>query len=110
MTYREKGTTTTVATVAVPGLATAGTVDLKIVGNTSVPDPVTGGAHNYPLDEVTVLLQPRRCGAGAGRHDQVPDRRDHLVLAMSKAGIEVSNAGTTTPITATFSKFSVTAP
>ncbi|MDX6212851.1 MAG: hypothetical protein QOF82_1938, partial [Frankiales bacterium] len=57
MTYREKGTSSTVATVAVPGLATASSVDLVIVGNTSVPDPATGSAHNFPLDEVTVFYR-----------------------------------------------------
>ncbi|MDX6228899.1 MAG: hypothetical protein QOI76_2289, partial [Frankiales bacterium] len=110
MTYREKGTSSTVATVAVPGLATASTVDLVIVGNTSVPDPATGSAHNFPLDELTVYY---RLNGGSPVQVGTVKRPADVVnwfSRMSKAGVLVSNAGSVTPITATFSKFSITAP
>ncbi|MDX6244883.1 MAG: large repetitive protein, partial [Frankiales bacterium] len=110
MTYREKGTSSTVATVAVPGLTTASTVDLVIVGNTSVPDPATGAAHNFPLDEVTVFYS-----LNGGPLIQVgtvkyPADVETWFSRMAKAGILVSNAGSVTPVTARFTKFSITAP
>jgi hypothetical protein len=110
MTYREKGTTTTVATVAVPGLKTASTVDLRIVGNTSVPDPVTGGAHNYPLDEVSVSYSLDGAAPVQVGTVKYPIDVTTWFSRMSKAGIEVSNSGSATPISETFSKFAITAP
>ena len=100
MFYREKGVASTVASIALPALATASTVDLLIVGNTSVPDPATGGVHNFPLDELTVFYSidgGTRCRSARSR----PRRRHHLVLPDGQGRIEVSNANTTAPITAT---------
>jgi hypothetical protein len=110
MAYREKGTASTVATVAVPGLTTSSTLDLIIVGNTSVPDPVTGTGHNFPLDQVSVFYSLNGGAPVAVGTVKRPADVVSWFSRMAKAGILVSNAGSTTPITATFSKFSITSP
>jgi hypothetical protein len=75
-----------------------------------VPDPSTGAAHNFPLDEVTVFY--RLNGGALVQVGTIKYPADVVTWfsRMAKAGILVSSAGSTTPITATFAKFSITAP
>jgi hypothetical protein len=110
MVYREKGTTTTVASVAVPGLTSSSTVDLEIVGNTSVPDPASGGANGFPLDEVTVWYSINGAAAVQVGTVKYPADVSTWFSRMAKAGILATNAGTTATVSPTFSKFAITAP
>ena len=107
VTYREKGVTSTVATVPVPGLTTASTVDLMLIGNTSSPDPLTGKLAGWPLDHIQAAYSINGGAAiGVGTF-KVPADVVGWFSRMSKAGILVANPGTTTPISATFSDFSI---
>jgi hypothetical protein len=113
--YSEKGVSGTVATVAVPGLATATTLDLIIKGNSNVPDPLpygdTYGVHSFPLDELTAYYSINGgTPVQLGTTYKAPADVTGWFNRQSKAGILVSNSGTTTPVSATFSKFAVTAP
>ena len=110
MFYREKGVASTVASVALPDLTTASTVDLIIVGNTSVPDPASGGVSGFPLDELTVFYSINGAAPVQVGTLKTPADVETWFSRMAKAGIEVSNANTTTPISATFAKFAITAP
>lgn len=114
MFYEEKGVAGTVATVSLPALTTASTLDLIIKGNTSVPDPIAStsdpnGVRNYPLDEVTVSYSinggtPVQVGTV-----KMPTDVTRWFSTSAKAGILVSGGGSTTPFTATFSRFAITA-
>ena len=107
VTYREKGTASTVATVAVPALTTASTVDLMLIGNTSSPDPATGKLAGWPLDHIQAAYSINGGAPIAVGTFKVPADVISWFSRMSKAGILVANPGTTTPITATFSDFSI---
>ncbi|BEP15324.1 hypothetical protein acdb102_36350 [Acidothermaceae bacterium B102] len=106
MTYREKGVATT-ATVAVPGLTTTSTLDLVIIGNTSVPDPATGKLAGFPLDQLSVYYKIDGGALTSIGTVKTPADVVTWFSRMAKAGVLVSNAGSATPITATFSKFSI---
>jgi hypothetical protein len=113
MFYDVKGVTSTVATVAMPSLTTINTLDLIIKGNTNVPDPLpfgdTYGVHNFPLDELTVWYSINGAApVQIGTTTVFPADVTAWFSRAGKAGILVSNSGSPTPITATFSKFSVT--
>ena len=115
MFYDVKGVTSTVASVSVPALTTASTVDLIIKGNTSVPDPLpygdTYGVHGFPLDELTLWYSINGAApVQLGTTTEFPADVTTWFSRAAKAGIVVSNSGSATPITATFSKFSVTSP
>ncbi|MBA3906164.1 MAG: hypothetical protein H0X35_05675 [Pseudonocardiales bacterium] len=110
MFYREKGVAGTVASVAVPGLTSASTIDLVIVGNTSVPDPATGKLADWPLDQVKVYYRLDGGALVQVGTTKTPADVISWFSRMSKAGILVANPNTATPFTATFSKFAVTAP
>ncbi|BEP15882.1 hypothetical protein acdb102_41930 [Acidothermaceae bacterium B102] len=115
MFYDVKGVSGTVATVAVPALTTATTLDLIIKGNTNVPDPLpygdTYGVHGFPLDELTVYYSINGATpVQIGTTTEFPADVTTWFSRAAKAGILNSNTGTTTSITTTFSKFSITAP
>jgi glucose/arabinose dehydrogenase len=114
MFYSEKGVTSTVATVALPAVTTASTVDLIITGNDNVPDPLpygdTYGVHNFPLDQLTVSYSINGAAPVKVGTAKAPADVTGWFNRQSKAGILVSNSGTATPIAATFTKFAITAP
>jgi len=108
MTYREKGVVATSSTIAVPGLTTASTLHLAIVGNTSVPDPATGKLAGFPLDQLTVFYSVDGGPLTALGSVKTPKDVVSWFSRMAKAGILVANPGSgASPITATFSKFSI---
>ncbi|BEP13260.1 hypothetical protein acdb102_15710 [Acidothermaceae bacterium B102] len=114
MFYSEKGVAGTVATVAVPELLTATTVDLIITGNGNLPDPLpygdTYGVHAFPLDQVTVSYSINGGTPVVVGTAKAPADVTGWFSRQAKAGILVSNSGTTTPIAVTFSRFAITAP
>jgi hypothetical protein len=101
-----------VTTITPAGLATASTVDLVIKGNTSLPDPLpfgdTFGVSGYPLDQLNVWYS-----IDGGPLTQVgtvnanPANVYGFFSRSAKAGILDSNSGTSTTLTATFSRFSI---
>ena len=100
--------------VSVPALASAGTVDLLIQGNTKVPDPLApasdpNGVRNYPLDEVTVSYSLNGGTPVPVGFVQRPADVMRWFSTSARAGILVSGGGSATPFTATFSRFAVTA-
>ena len=114
MFYREKGVAGTVGSVSLPALTTASTLDLVIKGNTTVPDPLPYGdayhVSGYPLDQLTVFYS-----LNGGALVQVgtvkrPADVTGWFSTSAKAGILDSNSGSPTPVTATFSRFSITSP
>jgi hypothetical protein len=114
MLYDEKGTTTTV-TSSVPALSSASTLDLIIKGNTQVPDPAPSNDPNllrgYPLDQITAYYSingatPVQIGTTA----MSPADVSSWFSTVAKAGILVSNSGSTTPLTATFNQFQISSP
>ncbi|BEP13533.1 hypothetical protein acdb102_18440 [Acidothermaceae bacterium B102] len=112
MFFSQDGKSGTVGSVPLSALTTAHTLDLVIHGNTSVPDPIGGTAdvdkvHGYPLDEVTAAYSidgatPVPIGAMRSPADVTA-----WFSASAKAGILVSGAGSSTPFTATFSRFAI---
>jgi Bacterial Ig-like domain/Glucose / Sorbosone dehydrogenase len=114
MFYSEKGVSGTVASVTLPAMTTATTLDLVIKGNGNVPDPLpygdTYGVHSFPLDELTVYYSLNGGALVQVGTTKFPADVTGWFNRMSKAGILVSNSGATTPITATFTKFTITAP
>jgi hypothetical protein len=114
MFYREKGTAGTVGSVALPAMTTASTLDLVIRGNTTVPDPLPYGdtyhVSGYPLDELTAYYSVNGGPLVQVGSVKMPADVTGWFSRAAKAGILDSNSGTTTAITATFSKFSITAP
>jgi hypothetical protein len=114
MFYDEKGSAATVSTVSMPSLTTASTVDLVIVGNTQLPDPTTDttyGVRNYPLAQVTAYYS---INSGPltqiGTVTKYPTDLESWFATNAKAGILVSGAGSATPVTTTFSNFTISAP
>jgi hypothetical protein len=113
--WREKGVSAPSTTVALPAVSTASTIDLIIKGNYTLPDPVpygdTYGVHGYPLSELTAYYSinggtPVQIGTGYYQPGDVTG----WFSRMAKAGIVVSNSGSATPISPTFTKFGITAP
>lgn len=112
MFFEEKGVGATVATVPLPALSTASTVDLIIKGNTSVPDPTPAASdpnviRNYPLGRVAVYYS-----IDGGTPVQVgtiksPTDVTRWFSTTSRAGLLVSGGGATSPFTATFTSFSI---
>jgi hypothetical protein len=96
-------------------VSSASTLDLIIKGNTQVPDPIatasdTNVVHGYPLDQITAYYSinggtPVQIGTAAVSPADVSS----WFSTNAKAGFFASNAGTTTPFTATFGQFQVTA-
>lgn len=113
--YEQGGSAVAVASVSVPALATATTVDLIINGNSSQPDGIqpnvdTYKVRGYPLDQVWASYSinggtPVTVGA-----KQLPKDPMGWFSTSAKAGILVSGGGSSTPITATFTRFSITTP
>ncbi|MDX6244759.1 MAG: hypothetical protein QOE76_2482 [Frankiales bacterium] len=114
MFYRENGVAGTVGSVALPAMTTASTLDLVIRGNTTVPDPVPYGdtysVHGYPLDELTVFYSLNGAALVQVGSVKMPANVTGWFSRQAKAGILDSNTGSSTAVTATFSKFSITAP
>jgi hypothetical protein len=108
------GVSGTVATVAVPEITTASTLDLIIQGNTNLPDPLpfgdTYGVHGYPLDVLTVSYSiDGGTPVQVGSTTESPADVTAWFSRSAKAGILVANPGAGS-IQATFSRFSVTVP
>ncbi|MDX6256616.1 MAG: hypothetical protein QOJ11_2950 [Frankiales bacterium] len=115
MFYSEKGVSGTVASVSLPAMTTASTLDLIIKGNGDVPDPLPYGdpygVHGFPLDELTVYYSlDGAAPVQVGTTYKSPADVTGWFSRQAKAGILVSNSGSTTPISATFTKFAITAP
>jgi hypothetical protein len=114
MFYRENGVSGTVGSVALPAMTTASTLDLVIRGNTTVPDPLPYGdtyhVSGYPLDELTVFYSLNGAALVQVGTIKMPANVTGWFSRQAKAGILDSNSGAATAITATFSKFSITAP
>ncbi|MDX6203038.1 MAG: hypothetical protein QOJ83_2538 [Frankiales bacterium] len=95
MFYRENGVAGIVATTTLPGLTTARTVDLVI----------RSAGHQltvyYSLDGAALTQ------VGAARS---PSAVSAWFSGSAKAGIEVSNSGSGTAFSATFSRFSIVGP
>ena len=95
-------------------MTTASTLDLVIRGNNNVADPLpygdTYGVHGYPLGEVTVFYSLNGGALVQVGTMQMPTDVTGWFSARAKAGILTSNSGSASPITATFSKFAITAP
>jgi hypothetical protein len=116
MFYDVKGTSSTVATVAVPAITTASTLDLIIQGNTNLPDPLrfgdTYGVHGFPLDVLTVSYSINGgTPVQIGTTSVSPADVTAWFSRSAKAGILVANPGPGAPsLSATFTRFSVTNP
>ncbi|BEP15492.1 hypothetical protein acdb102_38030 [Acidothermaceae bacterium B102] len=114
MFYRENGVSGTVGSVSLPAMTTSSTLDLIIRGNTTVPDPLpygdTYGVSGFPLDQVSVFYSLNGGALVQVGSVKMPADVTGWFSKQAKAGILASNSGTTSPITATFSKFSITAP
>ena len=113
MFYSEKGVAGTVASVPLPAMTTASTLDLIIQGNSNVPDPLpygdTDGVSGFPLDELTVYYSINGAAPVQVGTTKFPVDVTGWFNRQSKAGILVSNTGSANTLTATFSKFSITA-
>ncbi|MGI4893931.1 MAG: OmpL47-type beta-barrel domain-containing protein [Janthinobacterium lividum] len=111
--YDEKGTARTIATTSLPGVTSATTVDLILRGNTSVPDPVAAASdpnkvRNYPLDQLSMYYSVN--GAAPVRVGTAPVSPADVSTWFSRsarAGILVSGGGSSTPYTATFTRFAI---
>ena len=114
MFYRESGVSGTVGSVALPAMTTASTLDLVIRGDTTVPDPIPYGdtyhVSGYPLDELTVFYSLDSAALVQVGTVKMPADVTGWFSRQAKAGILDSSSGASTAITATFSKFSITAP
>jgi hypothetical protein len=113
MFFRQNGGNgQSVTTITPPGLASASTVDLVIKANGDLPDPLpfgdTYGVSGFPLDPVTVYYS-----INGGPLTQVgtitlyPANVPGFFSRNAKAGILDSNSGTTSTLTATFSRFTL---
>ena len=115
MFYDEKGFAGTVGTVSVPALTTATTLDLIVQGSSNVPDPISGTAdvskvHGYPLAQLTVSYSIDGAAPIQIGTIRSPQDLESWFSTAAKAGILVSNSGTPTPITATFSSVQISTP
>jgi hypothetical protein len=113
MFYEQGGAGAAVATVSVPALTTAKTVDFIIKGNSSASDAIapnvdTNKVRGYPLDQVSVYYSINGGTAVQIGTTQRPTDVMRWFSVAAKAGILVSGGGSTTPITATFSRFTIT--
>lgn len=110
--YEQNGSATVVASASVPALTTASTVDLIINGNSSQPDGIQPNVdpykvRGYPLDQVWGSYSinggtPVMLGV-----KQLPKDPMGWFSTSAKAGILVSGGGSSTPITANFTRFSI---
>jgi hypothetical protein len=112
MFFEEKGVGSTVATVSVPGLTTASTLDLIIKGFTSVPDPTPAGSdpnsvRNYPLGQVAVYYSLNGGAPVQVGTVRAPTDVTRWFSTSARAGLLVSGGGSTTPFTATFTSFAI---
>jgi hypothetical protein len=114
MFYRELGVSGTVGSVALPALATASTLDLVIKGNSNLPDPLPYGdaqhVSGFPLDQLTVYYSIDGGPLVQVGTAKFPADVTGWFNRQSKAGILVSNSGSPTPISATFTRFAITSP
>jgi len=113
--YEEKGSGSTVATVSMPTLTTASTVDLILVGSSNVPDPIpassdTNKVRGYPLAQITAYYSINGGAPVQIGTVQSPADITSWFSTAAKAGILTSNSGTSTSFSATFSSFSITSP
>lgn len=113
--YEQGGSATLVASVSVPALATANTVDLIINGNSSQPDGIqpnvdTYKVRGYPLDQVWGSYSINGGTPVMIGTKQLPKDPMGWFSTSAKAGILVSSGGSSTPITANFTRFSITNP
>jgi hypothetical protein len=113
--YEQGGSATVVASVSVPALATANTVDLIINGNSSQPDGIqpnvdTYKVRGYPLDQVWGSYSINGGTPVMVGTKQLPKDPMGWFSTSAKAGILVSSGGSSTPITATFTRFAITTP
>jgi hypothetical protein len=116
MFYDQKGTAGTVSSVVVPAVSSASTLDLIIKASTQVPDatPTSNDPniiHGYPLDQITAYYSingatPVQIGSTAVSPADVTS----WFSTVAKAGIVVSNSGSSTPITETFNQFQISTP
>jgi hypothetical protein len=109
MFYSEKGVSGTVASVTLPAMTTASTLDLVIKGNGDMPVAPVFNCCMWPVAQLSVYYS-----LNGGPLVQVgtiksPNDVTTWFSRSAKAGILVSNSGSVTPITATFAKFAVTA-
>jgi hypothetical protein len=113
MFFRQNGAAgQSVTTIQPAGLTTASTVDLVIKGNGNLPDPLpfgdTFGVSGYPLDPIAVYYS---IDGGPltqlGTVTLYPANVPGFFSRSAKAGILDSNSGTTTSLTATFSRFTL---
>ncbi|PRY12984.1 hypothetical protein CLV37_109172 [Kineococcus rhizosphaerae] len=113
--FDEKGTAKTIATTSLPGVTSASTVDLIIKANTSVPDPIASTSdpnkvRGYPLDQVSVYYSiDGGAAVQIGTAPVSPADVSKWFSRSARAGVLVSGGGSSTPYTATFSRFAVTA-
>ena len=114
MFFRQNGGAgQSVTTIQPAGLSSASTVDLVIKANGNFPDPLPFGdmygVSGFPLDPVAVYYS---INGGpltqVGTVTLLPANVPGFFSRDAKAGILDSNSGTTTPLTATFSSFSLT--
>ncbi len=112
MYLEEGGTTSILGEVPLTAATSAGTLDLIIKGDTSVPDPTPAGSdpnkvRNYPLDELTAYYSLD----GAAPVQLGPVERPADVMrwfsTSAKAGVLVSGAGNGPAFTTTFTRFSI---
>lgn len=109
------GSAVAVASVSVPALATANTVDLIIKGNTSQPDGIqpnvdTYKVRGYPLGQVWASYSINGGTPVPVGVKQLPKDPMRWFSTSAKAGILVSGGGSGTPITAKFTRFAITTP
>ena len=95
MFYRENGAAGIVGTVALPALTTASTLDLTIVGHAG---------------QLTVSYSLNGAAPVAVGSARTPVATAAWFSPAAKAGILVSNSGSSTAITGTFSRLSITGP
>lgn len=93
----------------ISALTSASTLDLVIKGVANVPDPIPYGdpygVHGFPMDELSVWYS-----IDGGTLTQIgPTIESAFYSHSAKAGILVASPSAT-PITATFSQFSITTP
>ena len=110
MFYAEKGVSGTVASVTLPAMTSASTLDLVIKGNGDMPVAPVFNCCMWPVAQLSVYYSLN--GGPLVQVGTIKSPRDVTTWfsRQAKAGILVSNSGSTTPITATFSSFAITAP
>jgi hypothetical protein len=113
MWLEQGGAGKVLATVPLPAVTTAKTVDLIIKGNTNLADPISTASdpydvHGYPLDEVEAFYSingatPVQVGTYA-----LPTKVVSWFAANAKAGIFVTGGGSATSFSKAFSSLKIT--